>query len=92
MLVQVFDDRGWDSSYLFRLSKPTGVPCNLTMFQQFFYAQYPTSDENGKIITMSDFTTEDESVFFEAIRNHAASQWSIVIPDPDPKWKEKDNG
>jgi hypothetical protein len=91
LLVQTFDDRGWDVSMLYRLEKPTGVPVTIAMFQQFFYAMFPTCNDEGKLITMSsaDFTTEHCSTLFEAIRNYAASQWSIVIPDPDPNWRER---
>lgn len=91
LLVQEFDDRGWDASMLYRMETPTGVPVTFAMFQQFFYALYPTTNDEGKLITMSapDFTTEHCSTLFEAIRSHAASQWSIVISDPDPNWRQQ---
>jgi hypothetical protein len=92
LIVTAFDDRGWDSSEIYKLEKPNGVPVNEIMLQQYFYALFPTSNEEGKIITMSDpdFTTAHESVFFDSIRNHVASQWSIYIPDPEPNWKDKE--
>lgn len=94
LLVQTFDDRGWDASILYRMETPTGVPVTFAMFQQFFYALFPTTSDEGKLITMSsaDFTTEHCSTLFEAIRNYSASQWSIPIPDPDINWREKQAG
>ena len=93
-IVDEFEDRGWDSSFIYNMDKPTGVPVNKAMLQQYFYALYPTTNDKGEFITMSheDFTTVKEMTLFDAIRNHAASQWSIVINDPDPNWKDKDNG
>ena len=92
-IVETFDDNGWDASMLYRLEKPTGVPVNSVMLQQFFYALFPSQNEEGKLITMSsdDFTTVHCSEFFENIRNYAASQWSIPIPDPDPEWFKKES-
>lgn len=92
-IVDEFEERGWDSSFIYNMEKPTGVPVNKAMLQQYFYALYPTTNEKGEYITLSndDFTTVKEMEFFDAIRNHAASQWSIHIPDPDPLYKEKNN-
>ena len=90
-IVDEFDDRGWDSSFIYNMEKPTGVPVTKATLQQYFYALYPTTNDKGEFITMSDddFDTVKEMTFFDAIRNHAASQWSIVIDDPDPLWREK---
>lgn len=87
-IIEEFDSRGWDSSVIYKLEKNNGVGVYVDMLQNYFYALYPTFYE-GKWITMSDqnFSSADESRFFEAIRNHAASQWSIYIPEPNPEWK-----
>ncbi len=90
-IVEAFDERGWDSSFIYNMPIPTGVPVNKDMLQQYFYALYPTTNDKGEIITLSheDFDTVKEMTFFDAIRNHTSSQWSIYIPDPDPNWKDK---
>jgi len=90
-IVEEFDDRGWDSSFIYNMEKPTGVPINKDMLQQYFYALYPTCNDKNELITLShdDFDTVKEMTFFDAIRNHAASQWSIYIENPDPLWREK---
>lgn len=92
-IVQEFEDRGWDASMIYNFDKPTGVPVNKDMLQQFFYALYPTCNDKGERITLSseDFTTIKEMEFFDNIRNHASSQWSIYIADPDPNYREKNN-
>lgn len=93
-IVDIFDERGWDSSFIYNMEKPTGVPINKAMLQQYFYALYPTYNNKNELITLSheDFTTVKEMELFDAIRNHAASQWSIYIPDPDPNWRESIEG
>ena len=89
-IVDEFEERGWDSSFIYNMPTPTGVPVNKAMLQQYFYALYPTTNDKGEFITMShdEFTTVKEMEFFDAIRNHASSQWSIYIPDPNPNYKE----
>lgn len=89
-----FESNGWDCSILYNLPMPTGVPVNRDMLHQFFYALFPTYVD-GKLITMSsdEWTTHHSSFLFENVRNFAASQWSIYIPDPDPDWRDKiENG
>lgn len=91
-ILSEFDSNGWDCSILYNLPKPTGVPVNRDMLHQFFYALFPTYVD-GRLITMSDdeWTTVHSSNFFENVRNFAASQWSIYIPDPNPNWKENND-
>ncbi len=88
-LVQAFDDNGWDSSMLLNIDKPTGVGCYKDLFKEYFYNLYPVRDENGKRITLSKMDIEQAGAYLEQIRNHAASQWSINIAEPDPLWREK---
>ena len=89
-IIDEFNNNGWDCSILYNLPKSTGVPVNEDMLQQYFYALFPTRNDEGFYITMSDPTWErtHSMAFFDNIRNYAASQWSIYIPDPDPNWKE----
>jgi hypothetical protein len=88
MIVESFNDNGWDCSMLMNLPEPTGVGINKDMLQQFFYALFPVFDE-GKQVTLSKMNTAQASQFFDQIRNFAASQWQIAIPEPDSRWREK---
>lgn len=91
-IVQKFDHDGWDVSMIYReIDNPTGVPVTFAILQQFFYAKYPTYNDDHKIITMSspDFTSAHASTLFKAIQAHAASQWRIVIEDPNKDWKQQ---
>jgi hypothetical protein len=92
MTLAEFDDRGWDTSYLLNMDKPTGIAISKDLLKEYFYAVCPVFDENGKRITLSKMTIEQAMKQFEMVRNFAASQWSIYIPDPDPNWREKKNG
>ena len=90
-IVDECEHRGYDSSMLYNMEIPTGVPIDFDQLQQYFYAHYPTYNDDGVLITMShdDYTTVHASRFFESIRNHAASQWGIIIPDPNPNWRKE---
>ena len=84
-----FEENGWDSSYVMNLPKPTGVPVNKDMLKMYFYSLFPVLSEKGKPITLSGMDTAQAAAFFDNIRNFASSQWSIIIPEPDPSWKDK---
>jgi hypothetical protein len=88
MIVGIFDDRGWDSSMIYNLDTPTGVPINSDMLLGYFYSLFPTYRGDERITLSKPMTTKETATFYENIGNWAASQWSIVIPDPDPNWKE----
>lgn len=88
VIVKIFEDNGWDSSIIYNIDIPTGVPVNSDMLIDFFYSLHPTYQDD-KRITLSKMTTVEAADFYEKISNYAASQWSIVIPDPDPEWKTK---
>lgn len=84
-----FNDRGWDTSMLLNMTKPTGVPVSAGLLKEFLYAVCPIYDENDKLITLSKTDTRQAAKFFDEIRNYAASQWSIYIPEPNPNWKDE---
>jgi hypothetical protein len=92
MVCAEFDSRGWDTSYVFTLDKPTGIGIKPDLLKDWMYSLCPVYAD-GKPIRMSDdaMTTEKMAEFFDNCRNFAASQWSIFVPEPDPKWKEKVN-
>lgn len=89
-----FDDRGVDTSALIPHAKlPTGTPVSRGLLQEYIYAVCPIFDDDGNRITLSKMSTVQASEFFESIRNYFASNWGIVIHDPDPNWRDKhDNG
>jgi hypothetical protein len=89
MIVEGFNDLGWDCSVLLNLPNPTGIGINKDMLQQYFYALFPIFDESGKQTTLSGMTTIQASNFFDQIRNWTASQWGFSIPDPDPNWRKE---
>jgi hypothetical protein len=87
MIVESFNDNGWDCSMLMNLPNPTGVGINKDMLQVFFYALFPVFNE-GRQTTLSKMSTAEASKFFDQIRNFAASQWQIAIPEPRKDWKD----
>ncbi len=88
-LVREFDDRGWDTSVLFRLPRPTGIPCVADDFKRWLYAACPIYDSDGKYITLSKSNTEQASKFLDDIQATASTEWTIYIPDPDKNWRQK---
>ena len=84
-----FDDRGWDTSYIFNLENPTGIEITTDLLKQYMYAKCPAFDDNGNQITMRNMNTLKMAKWFDDCRNFASSQWSIYVPNPDPKWKDK---
>ena len=89
MIVEVFEDRGWDSSIIYNTDIPTGVPVNADMLLGFFYSLFPTYRDDKRITLSYPMTSAEAATFYENISNYVASQWSIVIPEPDPNWREK---
>ncbi len=88
-IVAEFNDRGWDSSMLLNMPKPTGVEVSKGLLKEFLYAVCPIYDDNDKFITLSKADTRQAAKFFDDIRNFSASQWSIYIAEPNPNWKEE---
>ena len=86
-----FDDRGWDTSFLFQCPNPTGLGVTADLLKMYLYTACPIFNDSGKAITLSDedCTTDKAAKFFGDIQAWAASQWSINISDPDPGWAEK---
>lgn len=86
-----FDDRGWDSSMLLNLPKPTGNEITLGMLKEYLYDVCPIHNEDGQRITLShrDCDTRAASKFFDEIGAFAASQWNVYISAPNPDWKKE---
>lgn len=52
--------------------------------------------DGGESLGLSQMTTSQASKFFENVRDWAATELHLIIPDPDPNWRDKkskeDNG
>ena len=90
MLTQaelILDERGYDSSFLYNLDTPTGVRISKDTLCTFFYNICPIYNEKGEYITLSKADTKEAAKFFDDVRNFMASQWSIILEDPNKEWK-----
>lgn len=87
MIIQTFSDNGWDSSILLKLPTPTGNAVSKNLLKEYLYAVCPINDDEGNKITLSAATIEQAGKFIDEIRNFAASQWGIAIPEPDINWR-----
>lgn len=85
------DHRGIDTSFIFKLENPTGIDICIEDLKQYFYTTCPIYNEEGIRITLSKSNTKEAARFFDDVRAWLASQWSIVVPEPDPDWKDKNN-
>lgn len=85
----ILADRGSDTSLIFNLVKPTGIAISVENLKDYFYSATPMYNEMGVSVRLSKATTKEAAKFFDDIRNYMASQWSIVIPDPEKNWREK---
>jgi hypothetical protein len=89
VVLDIFEERGWDSSVILGGDIPTGVPVSKVLLKEYFYITCPICDDEGNRKTLSKASIEQAARFFEDIRNLSVAQWQIVIPDPDPNWREK---
>lgn len=83
------EDMGYDTSFIYNLPNPTGIAITKDDLCMYFYAACPIYNENGKQISLSKANIAEAAKFFDDVRNLMASQWGIIIPEPDPNWKEK---
>lgn len=91
MLTQAaleLENRGYDTSFIYNLSEPTGIAISKDDLCQYFYNACPLFNEEGQNITLSKADIQQASKFFDDVRNWMSSQWSIIIPEPDKNWKE----
>jgi hypothetical protein len=82
------DDRGYDTSFILRIDKPTGIPITKDGLKDYLYSVCPIY-RNGESITLSKANMEEAAKHYDDCRNFLASQWGIVIPDPDPMYKQQ---
>jgi len=87
---QGLDEMGFDMAVLFPTAQiPPGIPCPREVLMQVFYAACNDVGEMGERKTLSQMNTIEAATFFDKCRDHAASVWGIVVPDPDPNWRMK---
>jgi hypothetical protein len=91
MTIIELETLGEDTSSIYNLEKPTGNPIEAEPLKLYLYENCPISNANGRKVTLSKMDTEQASRFFETARNFIASKWGIVIPDPNPNYKENNN-
>ncbi len=82
-------DKGWDTSYIYKLDNPTGIEISVDDLKQYFYTVCPIYNEEGIRISLSKSNTKEAAKFFDDCRNYLASQWEIHVPEPDPSYKDK---
>ncbi len=67
---------------------PKGQMLTTDFLHELMYVICPTTDEDGRRITLSKMNTVQASALFERYRNIMAPL-GIVIDDPDPNWAKK---
>jgi len=89
--IEQANDLGIDVSYLLKFLTDDNIPKGQGLTKDFLhelmYIICPTTDGEGRRITLSKMSIEQASNLFEAFRNIVAPL-GIVIPDPRPDWKE----
>ena len=87
------NDLGIDTSYflqyLVKDDLPKGQGLTKDFIHELMYVVCPTTDDEGKRVTLSKMNTKQAAELFEGFRNLMAPL-GIVVPDPDPEWKEKE--
>jgi hypothetical protein len=66
-----------------------GVSPNKEMIHEILLKSCGGVGPLGEMKRLSEMTTDEASKFFENIRDWAATQLGVYIPDPDPNWKDK---
>ena len=67
---------------------PKGQGLTQGFLHELAYVICPTTDEDGRRVTLSKMDTQQASALFEGLRTILAPL-GIVVPDPDPDFKEK---
>lgn len=84
------NDLGIDVSaflkYLLADYEPKGQGLTKDFLHELMYVICPTTDENGRRITLSRMDTQQAAALFDRFRNIVAPL-GIVINDPDPNWR-----
>lgn len=67
---------------------PKGQMLTTDFLHELMYVICPTTDKDGRRITLSKMNTTQASALFERYRTIMAPL-GIVIDDPDPNWRNK---
>ena len=65
------------------------VPANKTMVYDILKKACGGVGDMGETLGLSEMKIDQAAKFFENCRDWAATELQLVIPDPDPNWKEK---
>jgi len=86
------NDLGIDVSYLLKYllddKIPKGQGLTKDFLHEIMYVICPTTDDDGRRVTLSRMNTAQAASLFDQFRNIMAPL-GIQISEPDPKWKEK---
>lgn len=83
------DDRGYDTSFIYNLPKPTGIPISKDDLCSFFYNACPIYNDDGQKITLSKTDVEQAAKFFENVCSWMSTQWQVYIPEPNKNWRNE---
>jgi len=64
-----------------------GIAPNKDMIHDILTKACGGVGEMGEVIRLSEMTTTQAAAYFENVRDWAATQLNLVIPDPDPAWR-----
>jgi hypothetical protein len=81
MIREAMIDKGWSIC---------GVAPNKKMIHEILSKCCGGIGPVGEMKRLSDMTIDEAVKFFENVRDWAAAQLHIYIPDPDPNWKDKE--
>lgn len=86
------DDLGIDTSallkHLVKEDVPNGQGLTKGFLHELMYVVCPTTDDDGKRVTLSKMDTVQAGALFEGFRNLMAPL-EIVVPDPRKDWKKE---
>jgi hypothetical protein len=86
------NDLGIDVSYLLKYLLDDRIPKGQGLTKDFLhelmYVICPTTDEDGKRVTLSKMDTIEAAKLFDRFRDMVAPL-GIVIPEPDKNWRKK---
>ena len=77
---------GMDTSYVWKLDKPTGIRIDEDTLLDYLYNACPMR-RDGEIITLSQMDMAEAAECYDKFCAYLSSQFGIVIPEPDPSYK-----
>jgi len=79
---------GMDTSYIYKLDRPTGIRIDEDTLLKYLYNACPIY-RDGEIITLSQMDMAEAADCYDKFCAYLASQFGIVIPEPDKNWRLK---